>query len=90
MSDQSDVIEDPYLGTPSVKSGSAGLHGFFKALRNRSNNVKFSDSREAGMEQNLINKIEKMNFKEQMEAFYTAYSKVWPRPGEMISPRRMA
>lgn len=31
--------------------------------------------REAGMEQGLLKQIEKMNFRHQMEAFYTAYSK---------------
>ncbi|KAL8774650.1 MAG: hypothetical protein Q9203_004043 [Teloschistes exilis] len=31
--------------------------------------------REAGMEQGLLKQIEKMNFRSQMEAFYTAYSK---------------
>ncbi|KAL8921270.1 MAG: hypothetical protein Q9208_005798 [Pyrenodesmia sp. 3 TL-2023] len=33
------------------------------------------DVREAGMEQGLLKQIEKMNFRHQMEAFYTAYSK---------------
>jgi hypothetical protein len=33
-------------------------------------------SREAGMEQGLLNRIEKMNLKGQMSSFYTAYSKV--------------
>ena len=32
--------------------------------------------REAGMEQGLLKQIEKMNFRTQMEVFYTAYSKV--------------
>lgn len=32
--------------------------------------------REAGMEPGLLKQIEKMNFRRQMEAFYTAYSKV--------------
>jgi len=31
---------------------------------------------EAGMEPELINRIGKMNFRTQVEAFYTAYSKV--------------
>ncbi|KAL8859382.1 MAG: hypothetical protein Q9178_004060 [Gyalolechia marmorata] len=31
--------------------------------------------REGGMEQGLLKQIEKMNFRNQMEAFYTAYSK---------------
>jgi len=31
--------------------------------------------KESGMEHGLLKKIEKMNFRTQMEAFYTAYSK---------------
>jgi len=34
------------------------------------------DDREAGMEAQLIQKIEKVDFKQQMKMFYTAYSKV--------------
>lgn len=36
----------------------------------------FTEEREAGMEPELINKIAKLNFKNQMKMFYTAYSKV--------------
>ena len=35
-----------------------------------------NDDREAGMEAELIQKIEKVDFKQQMKMFYTAYSKV--------------
>jgi hypothetical protein len=79
MSDDADLVDDPYLATAAMKPAptASGLNGFFKALRGKNVN-KFLDShpREAGMEQNLINKIEKMHFKDQMEMFYTAYSKV--------------
>jgi hypothetical protein len=37
---------------------------------------KLSVRDEAGMEPGLINRLEKLNFKTQVEAFYTAYSKV--------------
>jgi phototropin len=76
MSDDSDVVDDAYLARPiSTKTGSSGLNAFFKALRGK-NIEKFSDPREAGIESRLINRIEKMNFKDQMDMFYTAYSKV--------------
>ncbi len=76
MSEDSDVVDDPYLGAPSTKSPS-GPNRFFKSFMGKSSD-KFPDSREAGMEQNLITKIERMNFKDQMDMFYTAYSKVRP------------
>ena len=39
-----------------------------------------SSGQEAGMEKDLLNKIEKMNFRSQMQAFYAAYSKVCLEP----------
>lgn len=83
MSEDSEMVDDPHLATSTSKPGSSGLHGLFKAFRSR-NSDKYPDLREAGMEQHLINKIERMNFKEQMEMFYTAYSKV--RTHEMVCP----
>jgi phototropin len=74
MSEDSNVVDDPYLNSSSNKSGTSALHAFFKAFRSK-NNDRYSDA-PAGMEQNLISQIERMNFKEQMEMFYTAYSKV--------------
>jgi hypothetical protein len=76
MSEESEIVDDPYLGstTASTKTGGSGLNAFFKAFR--SNKEKFPDSREAGMEQNLISKIERLNFKDQIDMFYTTYSKV--------------
>ena len=76
MSEDSDVVDDKYLTKPpSTNAGSSGLGGFFKALRGK-NNEKFSDPSEAGIESKLINRIERMKFKDQMDMFYTAYSKV--------------
>lgn len=70
-------MDDAHLvKSPSIKTGSSGLHGFFKALRGKNINEKFSEPREAGIESKLINKIERLNFKDQMDLFYTAYSKV--------------
>jgi hypothetical protein len=84
MSDDAEVVEDPHLTSPSYKSGNSGLNGFFKALRGKTDD-RYADTREAGMEQHLINKIEKMTFKDQMEAFYTAYSKVCPWSDDFAS-----
>ena len=39
----------------------------------------------AGMENVLLNRIEKMNLKKQMDTFYTAYSKVQPLSFVIIS-----
>ena len=50
--------------------------GFFRSLRIRSSSNKASDDREAGIEGELMQKIEKVDFKQQMKMFYTAYSKV--------------
>ena len=76
----SDEVEEPPevdLAAQSTQSGASTRSNFFKAFRMRSNpNVsKSGDEREAGMEQDLINKIEKFNFKNQMKLFHTAYSK---------------
>ena len=40
--------------------------------------TKKVEVREAGMEHGLLKQIEKLNFRTQMEKFYTAYSKVMP------------
>ena len=46
---------------------------FFNAFRGKSN---VETPRQLGMEDGLLNKIEKMNLRKQMDTFYTAYSKV--------------
>lgn len=74
IGEDSNVVDDPYLAAATTpKPGSSGLSALFKTFRSK-NNDKYSDI-PAGMEQNLINKIERLDFKEQMEMFYTAYSK---------------
>ena len=50
---------------------------FFKPFR-REDTAKAAEVRDTGMEQGLLNRIEKMNFKSQVQNFYTAYSKVFP------------
>ena len=73
--------------TPSLRSQDRGSRGskpkssFFKSWRKYNaagppvaNKVKVRD--EAGMEVELINKVGRLTFKNQVEAFYTAYSKV--------------
>lgn len=79
IGEDSNVVDDPYLAAATTpKPGSSGLGAIFKTFRGK-NNDKYSDI-PAGMEQNLINKIERLDFKEQMEMFYTAYSKVQSAP----------
>ncbi|TKA61050.1 hypothetical protein B0A49_10953 [Cryomyces minteri] len=60
---------------PSMpKESTSSRAGFFKSFRSRGPD-KVVDNREAGMEQELLNRMENMNFKNQVEMFYTAYSK---------------
>lgn len=52
--------------------------GWLKAFRNAVNGEPESATpKQAGMENVLLNRIEKMNLKKQMDTFYTAYSKVF-------------
>lgn len=78
--EDSELVDEPSLNANPVTKSSGGLGALFKGLRSRNSerNGGTSDQpqREAGMEQHLIGKIERMNFREQMESFYTAYSKV--------------
>ena len=84
---------------PPSPTTNSGRKGFFRAFRARSATkvptLNTNDTRDVGMEQDLINKIQKLNFKNQMKRFYTAYSKVLlshpfranPHFRELISPR---
>jgi hypothetical protein len=70
--------------TPSIKGKKSGISGkmrssFFKSFRkyNAPSQVLLRD--EPGMEPELLNRLGKLTFKTQVEAFYTAYSKV-PSP----------
>lgn len=60
--------------TPSVKTRSS----FFKTFRRQNGSVPKAQVRaETSMEGELIDKIGKLDFSTQVEAFYTAYSKVY-------------
>lgn len=81
LSTSSDVSEDKTVrqALPRTQSGNIRKTGFLSAFRSReqTNNMI---PREAGMEQDLLNKIEGRDSKAQMNAFYTAYSKVGTSP----------
>lgn len=66
------------LQVPPPNQTATAKKGFFRNIRMklREPAPTFNDDREAGMENELINKIAKLNFKNQMKMFYTAYSKV--------------
>lgn len=70
---QSEDVEDEKEELPPARAPTK--LGFFKSFRNL-NRTTVANGREAGMEQGLLNRIEKMNLKGQMNSFYTAYSKV--------------
>lgn len=57
-----------------VKKSTFGK-GFFRSLRGDSI-AEINGSKEVGMENALLNKIEKLTVKKQMETFHSAYSKV--------------
>src|SRR6266498_102531 len=72
---QSDDLEEEKNEPQVTRSNTGSRLGFFKSFRNPNRNAT-TEAREAGMEQGLLNRIEKMNLKGQMNTFYTAYSKV--------------
>jgi hypothetical protein len=71
----SDDVEEEKEEAPLARTNTTSRLGFFKSFRSSNRNT-IMPSREAGMEQGLLNRIEKMNLKGQMSSFYTAYSKV--------------
>ncbi|MCJ1321536.1 hypothetical protein MMC15_006881 [Xylographa vitiligo] len=79
MSDKAEednVHAEQSMTTAPPSSGRKG--GFFRSFKMGKNNRQtptIPEDREAGMENQLINKIQKLNFKNQMKMFYTAYSK---------------
>ena len=78
----SDDPEDDPEAAASVHTSKPSKRSFFGFTKKESTpqlptSSKRVEVRAEGMEQGLIKKIEKMNFRTQMEAFYTAYSKVW-------------
>ena len=76
----SDEPEDDAEAQKSIRSEKAikrRFLGFGKkdATSQLPSSTKRVEVREAGMEPGLLKQIEKLNFRTQMEAFYTAYSK---------------
>ena len=75
----SDEVEDDKEAAQSI-SEPQPKRRFFGLARGKSStqipqSTKRVDVRPDGMEQGLLKQIEKMNFRTQMEVFYTAYSK---------------
>ena len=78
MSDDPNEDADAAQSIHSTKTPKRSFFGFTRkeSTPQLPTSTKRVEVREAGMEQGLLKKIEKMNFRTQMEAFYTAYSKV--------------
>jgi hypothetical protein len=65
--------------TPSIKSKPKPMSAFFKSFRKYSAPpARIAVRNEAGMEPELLDRLGRLTFKTQIEAFYTAYSKVRP------------
>lgn len=78
MSDDPDDDVEGQQSLYDIKPTKKSFFGFIKkeSTPHTPTSTKRVEVREPGMEQGLIKQIEKMNFRTQMEAFYTAYSKV--------------
>lgn len=74
VSDEAEA-DDPTLVSPPIQPPKSS-RSFFRSFRSHNNNKVATREHEAGMEQELIKRIEKMNLKNQMKMFYSAYSKV--------------
>lgn len=81
ISDDPDADNAFDLTAQPTQNGTSNKRSFFRSFRmlSTTNANRPASDRDAGMEQELISKIEKLNFKNQMKMFYTAYSKV-PTP----------
>ena len=77
MSDDVEEDRDTTSELQAPKATKRGLFGFSKKdyTPQMPKSTKNVEVREAGMEPGLLKQIEKMNFRSQMELFYTAYSK---------------
>ena len=77
LSQTGDTDEHAVQGVmaPEVPKPTSRTSRFLSSFRTKS---QAEPSRQAGMEDRLLNKIEKMNLRKQMDTFYTAYSKVRP------------
>jgi hypothetical protein len=70
------VPRTPSHRAASIASSTKTRSSFFKSFRIQKTPVKINVRDEAGMEGELIDKMGKLDFRTQVEAFYTAYSKV--------------
>ena len=77
MSDEMEE-ENPSLQPIVQEAATSRKGGLFNLFRNR-DKEKVTSDKEAGMEQNLIKQIERMDFKNQVQMFHSAYSKVRAR-----------
>ncbi|KAG7005598.1 hypothetical protein G7Y79_00019g047780 [Physcia stellaris] len=77
LSDDPEDDVDAQRSVHNIKPAKRSFFGFGKkeTTPNMPTSTKRVEVREGGMEQGLLKQIEKMNFRTQMEAFYTAYSK---------------
>jgi hypothetical protein len=71
----------PSVRSHDSKTRTTPRSNFFKSFRKYSPSLLAAANKmiirdEAGMEPELLNRLGKLNFKTQVEAFYTAYSKV--------------
>lgn len=78
LSDDPEDDVDAQQSVHNIKPAKRSFFGFGKKENTPQmpTSTKRVEVREGGMEQGLLKQIEKMNFRTQMEAFYTAYSKV--------------
>jgi len=80
--DELDVQESEKRGPPSIHREEGALRqkktksSWFKSWRKYRPPPTLETRNEAGMEVELIDRVGQMSFKTQVEAFYTAYSKV--------------
>ena len=78
MSDEPEEDVEGQKSVHSIKPTKRSFFGFKKKERKPQTptSTKRVEVLDSGMEPGLLKQIEKMNFRTQMEAFYTAYSKV--------------
>ena len=77
LSQTEDIEEDKDKTNKQARNGHpGGKLSLLRAFRSQHDTSLKNASREAGMENVLLNRIERMDLTTQMNMFYTAYSKV--------------
>jgi PAS domain S-box-containing protein len=74
--DRLDASRSTRTSTSRSESGTKTRSSFFTSYRKYKAPERVDIRDEVGMEQKLLNRVGRMSFKTQVEAFYTAYSKV--------------